>query len=301
MVPFPTIRKLVWNTVLETFNTGCIGYAKEAAYSLVLSFFPMLIFATALFAVLGQNYMGEIVETLQRILPAGSRSMVCNYLTEFFKNQPPRGLLLFSFLATIFPAAGLMATFTKAFDHIYSSKEQRGFWQEQLVVYLLVLALGLPILIATIATAMGTLLEKVIIRWMGDRPIFGTAWILGRWAIIWLTVLLIAMLLYHLAPSRTPAWRHIIPGAVLASVMWILLTIGFGAYVANYASYDRVYGSLGAGIVLLVWMYFTSLALMIGAVFNRQCELLLSPLAPFQPDAEVSKPTSGNLPKTEKL
>lgn len=308
MVPLNQLHKLLWSTVLDTFETNCIGYAKEAAYSLILSFFPMLLFATALFAIFGRDYSHEIMSTLQRVLPPDSRALVAGYLEDFFKNQPPAGLLWVAALATIFPAAGLMSTFSQAFDHIYDNTQRRSFWEDQLMVYVMVFVVGAPLLVATVATAGGTHFEHAITHWMGNKKIFGIAWVIGRWFIVWLTVMMIAMLLYRIGPSRTPAWRHVIPGAVLASTLWILLTLGFGAYVAHFTSYNRIYGSLGAGIILLVWMFFTSLVLMIGAVFNRQCEIQLSPLATSEaktpkskrPKKENSQNEKAKKPKGEK-
>ncbi|HMW01677.1 MAG TPA: YihY/virulence factor BrkB family protein [Acidobacteriota bacterium] len=272
MVPVSQLPHLLWKTIWDMFDKGCVGYAKEAAYSFILSFFPMLLFLTALFAILGRDYMGEILTTLRSVLPPHSHALIQEYIQAFFQNQPSLGILWATAIATLFPAAGLMGTFSKAFDHIYENPNRRSFWADQGISYLMVVIVGAPLLVATIATAAGTSFERMIVGKMGNEHIFSVAWFLGRWAIVFVTVMLIAMLLYHFGPSRTPAWRHIVPGAMLASFLWILLTLGFGAYVSNFGSYT-LYGSLAVPIILLVWMYFSALVMLIGAVFNRQCEI----------------------------
>jgi membrane protein len=301
------LPKLLWKTALDALDKDCIGYAKEAAYSFILSFFPMLIFGVAAFARFGRDNMHDILETLRRILPPNSYSLIESYLTQLFQGDPT-SLLWISFLVLLLPATGLVATISRALDRIYCIAPRRSFWREQGMSLGLVFVIGVPLLFATVAATIGAAIERVITRWSQGRVTFGSAWVAGRWGVIFATVFLIMVLLLRIAPSRAPRWGHILPGAVLGTFLWIVSTLGFGYYVTNFASYNRIYGSIGAGVVLLIWMYFTALVFLIGAVFNRQYALLeaelthVPPVSPFEDVADsplLADPPACDLEPTE--
>ncbi len=267
------LRNLLWKTTLDTLEYDCIGFAKEAAYSFVLTFFPLLLFFVAAFAALGSEQTGAILDALRRIMPPGTFSVVESYLQQLMQGRPGRVALL-SFVATLLPAIGLIATLSRALDRIYGISPRRSFWREQLLCLELVFVVGLPLVLASIAGVVGSHLEQLITRWSGGHVTFGYVWAAGRWFLVVLSVFLIQMLLYRLAPSRPPRWRHILPGAVFATTLWGLATLSFGIYVANFSAYGRIYGSIGTVIVLLVWMYVITFVFLVGAVFNRRLAIL---------------------------
>lgn len=295
MVFVVTTSKFFWKVFVDLLEKDCVGFAKEAAYSFILSFFPMLIFVVALFALLGRDSKTEVLQTLQQILPSSSFLLISEYVNQLFQTQPA-GLLSVSFVAMVLPATGLVATLAKALDRIYCVPQRRSFWSEQLTCIALVFIIGVPLLSATIAGIIGAYLERSAFSWLKLALFPRLLLSLGRWSVIFLTVFLIIVALYRIAPSRRIRWRHILPGAVLATLLWMISTYGFGLYVANFGSYNKVYGGLGAGIVLLVWMYVTSLVFLVGAVFNRQYEVFLSEKAqvgaPPSPFEDASPPSS---------
>lgn len=301
------LPKLLWKTTLDALDKDCIGYAKEAAYSFILTFFPMLLFAVAVFARVGRDNMYDILETLRRILPPSSYALVESYLRQLFQGES-NNLLWISFLVLLLPATGLIATFSKALDRIYCITPRRSFWREQGMSLGMVFIIGVPLLLATLAATIGAAIERTITYWSRGRVVFGSAWVAGRWGVIFAMVFLIMVLLLRITPSRAPRWGHILPGAVLGTLLWIVSTFGFGVYVTNFASYNRIYGSIGAGVVLLIWMYVTSLVFLIGAVFNRQYALLeaelthVPPVSPFEDVANsplLADPVSCDLEPTE--
>ncbi len=267
------LRRLLWKTALDTIEYDCIGFAKEAAYSFVLTFFPLLLFFVAAFAALGSEQTGAFLEGLRRIMPPGTFSVVESYLQQLMQGRPGQVALL-SFFATLLPAIGLIATLSRALDRIYAISPRRSFWREQLLCLELVFVVGLPLLLVSVAGVVGAHLEHLIARLSRGAMTFGYLWAIARWFFIVLSVFLIQMLLYRLAPSRPPRWRHILPGALFATTLWGLATLGFGFYVSNFSAYGRVYGSIGAVIVLLVWMYVIAFVFLVGAVFNRRLAIL---------------------------
>ncbi len=270
---FPRLSRLLWRTVLDTIEYDCVGFAKEAAYSFVLTFFPLLLFFVSAFAALGNEQIKLILESLRQIMPPGTFHVVETYLQQLMQGRPGQ-VALVSFFATLLPAVGLIATLSRALDRIYNISPRRSFWREQLLCLELVLVVGLPLVLASVAGVVGTHLEQLIVRLSGNAIKFGYVWAAARWVLIVLSVFLIQMLLYRLAPSRPPRWRHIVPGALFATTLWGLATLGFGVYVSNFSAYGRIYGSIGAVIVLLVWMYIIAFVFLVGAVFNRRLAIL---------------------------
>ena len=151
-----------------------------------------------------------------------------------------------------------------------SSPKRGDFLQERLIAISLVLMAGLPLTFSTILVAFGSRIETRALFYIGHEfgPLLLLLWGLIRWIIAILTSIAVIQLIYHNAVPRTQPWHSVLPGAVLATAMWLLSTAFFGWYLQRYADYSIIYGSLGVGIALLVWMYLISLVVLIGAEFN---------------------------------
>jgi len=139
-----------------------------------------------------------------------------------------------------------------------------------MIAFSLVILAGAPLTFATILVASGSRIERNILFHLNYE--FGLyvllMWTAIRWLIATLTSIAVIALIYHNAVPRTQPWHSVLPGATLATVLWFLSTALFGWYLQNYADYSIIYGSLGAAIALLVWMYIISLVILIGAEFN---------------------------------
>jgi len=163
-----------------------------------------------------------------------------------------------------------MISFMEGFRNAYQLPKTWGLVQERLISFSLVILAGLPMTFATILVAFGSRIETRLLFHIGHEfgPYVLLMWTAIRWAIALLTSIAVIALIYHNAVPRTQPWHSVIPGAVLATVMWFATTMLFGFYLQHYADYSVLYGSLGAGIALLVWMYMISLVVLIGAEFN---------------------------------
>ena len=147
-----------------------------------------------------------------------------------------------------------------------------GFWRERgIALYLVLLAL-IPLGFATLLVAFGDQVEN----WVQSetmhlfKPVVLLAWDAGRWLIALVTAIAIMALMYHHGMPKTQSWRRVLPGAVMAGVLWFPATLLFGWYVKDYATYNVVYGSLSAAIALLVWFYIVSIIVLLGAEMNAQ-------------------------------
>ncbi len=256
-------------SIWRAFEHDAFGTAKASAYSSLFTFFPALLVLGAVLATLsrGQVYLREISYALGTILPAGS-STVLAYLRG--STSRPVGLLITTSLLTIWSASGVIISWMDGFRRAYQLPKTWGLLQERAIAISLVLMAGLPLTFATILVAFGSRIETRILFHIGHEfgPLILLLWGAIRWAIAIMTSIAVIQLIYHNAVPRTQPWHSVLPGAVLATAMWLISTALLGWYLQHYADYSVIYGSLGVGIALLVWMYLISLVVLIGAEFN---------------------------------
>jgi membrane protein len=253
----------------RAFEHDAFATAKGAAYSSILTFFPFLLVLGSVMATVrrGEVYLREVSYALGRILPAGSATALA-YLRG--STNRPVGLLVTTSLLTMWTASGVIVSWMEGFRRAYQLPKTWGLLQERLIAISLVLMAGLPLTFSTILVAFGSRIETRALFYIGHEfgPLLLLLWGLIRWIIAILTSIAVIQLIYHNAVPRTQPWHSVLPGAVLATAMWLLSTAFFGWYLQRYADYSIIYGSLGVGIALLVWMYLISLVVLIGAEFN---------------------------------
>src|SRR5947209_4092173 len=253
----------------RAFQHDSFAIAKASAYSSILTFFPALLVVGSLLATSrkGAPYLREISYALSRILPAGSNTAL-NYLHGAARR--PFGLLVMTSLLTLWTASGVMISWMEGFRRCYELPKTWGLLKERLIAFSLVILAGIPMTFATILVAFGSRIETRILFHIGHE--FGffvlLMWMAIRWIIATLTSIAVIALIYHNAVPRTQPWHSVLPGATLATGMWFGATMLFGWYLNRYADYSIIYGSLGVGIALLVWMYMISLVVLVGAEFN---------------------------------
>lgn len=273
-------------SIWRAFEHDAFGTAKASAYSSIFTFFPALLVLGSVLATLhrGEVYNREISYALGTILPAGS-STVLAYLRG--SAHRPVGLLISTSLLTIWSASGVIISWMDGFRRAYQLPKTWGIIQERMIAISLVLMAGIPMTFSTILVAFGSRIEMRILFYIGHEfgPLILLAWGAIRWAIAIMTSIAVIQLIYHNAVPRTQPWHSVLPGAVLATFMWLLSTALFGWYLQHYADYSVIYGSLGVGIALLVWMYLISLVVLIGAEFNA----MLFPRALKAPPPQIVK------------
>jgi len=256
-------------SIWRAFEHDAFAIAKASAYSSIFTFFPALLVLGSVMATVkrGEVYLREISYALGTILPAGS-STALSYLRG--SEDRPVGLLISTSLLTIWSASGVIISWMDGFRRAYQLPKTWGLVQERLIAISLVFMAGLPLSFATILVAFGSRIEMRILFLLGHEfgPLILLLWGAIRWSIAILTSIAVIQLIYHNAVPRTQPWHSVLPGAVLSTVMWLLSSALFGWYLQHYTDYSVIYGSLGVGIALLVWMYLISLVVLIGAEFN---------------------------------
>lgn len=259
------LRVAFWRAfVHDSFAT-----AKASAYSSILTFFPVLLIVGSGLANWrkGGPYLREISYALGSILPAGSNT-VLNYLRGASKH--PVGFLFTTSLITLWTASGVMISWMEGFRRCYELPKTWGLVKERVIAFSLVIFALVPMTFSTLLVAVGSKFETRLLSYID--PDFSVyillLWGMIRWGIATLTSISVIALIYHNAVPRTQPWHSVIPGSVLATVLWFSVTVGFRAYLQRFGDFATIYGSLGAGMALLVWMYMISLVVLVGAEFN---------------------------------
>ena len=256
-------------SIWRAFEHDAFGTAKASAYSSIFTFFPTLLVLGSVLAALsrGQVYLREISYALGTILPAGS-SAALSYLRG--STDRPVGLLFTTSLLTVWSASGVIISWMEGFRRAYQLPKTWGLLKERVIAISLVIMTGLPLTFSTILVAFGSRIETRVLFHIGHEygPLILLLWGLIRWIIAIMTSIAVIQLIYHNAVPRTQPWHSVLPGAVLSTAMWLISSALFGWYLQHYVDYSVIYGSLGVGIALLVWMYLISLVVLIGAEFN---------------------------------
>ena len=270
--------RLLRRSLVSAFNDNCLGTAKGAAYSALLSFFPVLTSAATILVESRARFVSNTIERgLSRIVPPGSESLVVQQFR--ISGSRPTALLVFAGLISLWAASGVIKSLIQGFQAAYHVPRDRSFLRGNLVAIALVLLAAMPLIGATMLIVFGGQVERIVLNSMKVDPLltpltWGWEMVsrLARWTVAFLTTVLVTTLLYYFGPNRRQRWAMVWPGAALATVLWMLATSGFAWYARNIANYNVMYGSIGAGIALLVWMYVMALVALIGCEFNAEYE-----------------------------
>ena len=253
----------------RAFIHDAFAIAKASAYSSILTFFPALVILGSVLASWrkGAPYLREISYALGSILPAGSNT-VLNYLKGAGKH--PVGFLVTTSVITLWTASGVMISWMEGFRRCYELPKTWGLVKERLIAFLLVVFALVPMTFATILVAVGSKFEIRLLPYVDPdfSPYVLLLWGAIRWLIATLTSIAVVALIYHNAVPRTQPWHSVIPGAVFGTLVWFTVTVGFRYYLQHFGDFTTIYGSLGVGMALLVWMYLISLVVLVGAEFN---------------------------------
>lgn len=270
---------LLHHASIGLYEHGCLGIAKGAAYSGLLSFFPIL---TTLASILVQAQAEAVSRTIAHLLydvvPPGSEDVVRTLFVAH--GQRPRWLLIGAVILSVWAASGSVMSLLEGFRAVYRIPHGRPFVKERGMAMLLVFTSALPVLGASALIVFGRRGESALVEWLGLlRGAELRGWIaLAGQALRFLlaigAIVLATALMYYIGPNRKQSFRQVIPGAMLATFLWLIATLGFSLYVSHIVNYNLLYGSVGAGLALLVWMYVLSVVMLFGCEFNAAREAL---------------------------
>jgi membrane protein len=238
------------------------------AYYWLFSLFPMLLFLTALLAYIHKPALFDsLFEYLQTVLPRDAYSLLRTTFNTIVK-RPRSGLASFGVLLTVWAASAGMESLINALNVAYDIPRGRGWWQDKWLSIWLTLGLAAFVTTALVLLFFGGVIGNQIAAGFGYGALFQTVWALLRWGVIVLFIFLALELTYYLAPNVKQPWRATTPGALFALVSWLLISWGFKHYVARFGNYNATYGALGGVMILMIWLYLTGVAILIGGEIN---------------------------------
>lgn len=266
------LGKRVWS---EIQKDEIFGRAAQLAYYFLLALFPLLLFLTSVIGVILGSQLElrqSLFNYLGKVLP-GSASQLVNTTMVEVSNSSGGGKIAFGILAALWAASNGMGAITEALNIAYDVKESRPWWRTRLTAIGLTVALSVLIISALTLVLYGGRIGEYVAGSYGFGGAFTTSWKILQWPIVLAFVLLSFALIYYFAPDvRRQKWIFITPGAVIGVTLWLLVSFSFRLYLHFFDSYSKTYGALGAVIVLMLWLYLTGAAILIGGEVNSEIE-----------------------------
>ena len=281
---------LLRRAFMAAYEDNCFGIAKGAAYSFMLSLFPVLTaLASILIHVRAQAVVHVMATFIAQVVPPGTEDLILSRLPE----HPARNLSLpvVALLVSLWAGSGAMISLMEGFQAAYRIPSSRPFLKQRAMAIFLILIAAVPAVAASLLIIFGDRSTRTFLHWIRGTPEVSEistpvelAWRIGRYVVAFCTTTLVTGLLYYFGPNYRPEMKRaagkarsrfvrVWPGAFLFTVLWLIATAGFAWYVGHRISaYNLFYGSIGAVIVLLIWLYLVACIALLGCEFNAERE-----------------------------
>jgi membrane protein len=267
----------------------CMGLAQEVAYSWMLAFFPAVAFFLGLLGVL------HLYDQLQSFLAPISPHGVIHFIEGLQKDSKGGAsvtALVLGGAGATWAASGAMGSVIKAVNRAYDRMETRAFWKVRLTAIVLVLLASATILVLAVLIVFGGPIGQAIADKAGFGGAFTLAWSIARWPIAFVAVLLLFGLIYYYAPNvEHRRWQWVTPGSFVGALLWLALSGLFTVYVTFAGSYSKTYGSLAAGVILMLWLNYSAWAILFGTELNAELERQADVRAAGGERAGLTKPS----------
>jgi membrane protein len=269
---------LLRRTFLASFDDGLWSLAKGAAYSALLSFFPVLASAAAILVQVKAEFVQEYLEKfLATVLPPGTEDVVTYQFTSM--GQRPFTVLVIAALLSLWAASSVVKSLIDGFNAAYRVPRNRSVVGHIGMGLMLVIFAVIPLIGTSSLLLFGEQIESWVLNLMKVDPILNPLapwwamfWRLMRYVVTFGGMVSLTGILYYYGPYRKQRWAGVWPGAILATLLWWAATYGFGYYVRKFANYNVLYGGVATSIALLSWMYMVAAIALIGCEFNAEAE-----------------------------
>ena len=264
------------------FEDDILSTAAQVAFYFSFALFPLLLFLVSLFGIIlesAEDFRAELFFYLRQIMPGSAYELVQKTIREVTENSSG-GKLTIGLLIALWSASAGIDSLRTALNSVYSLEEKRAWWKTKLLSIVLTFALTMLVLVAVGIVFYGWKFLSLLLNTINlpiPSPIF---LMILQWIVVLVVLLLIFDLIYNFLPKyKNFNWVWITPGAVTGIILWLLLSYAFRLYLSFFNSYDRTYGSLGAVIILMLWLYLTALVILMGGVINAALQEFTDPQA----------------------
>ena len=266
-----TIKSIVQSVVENDF----FGMASEMGFMLCIGICPFMLFLTALFGWIGKHtFMNSIFIFMQNIVPSDALNVINTVLNEIFFYSKGGLVAIIGFCITLFLSTNTMAIVAKGLNRAYKVKETRNFLYSRLLALVMVFVHTLVLFLSITTIVFGKVIVKFLVAYIGMTQHLANIMLFVRWPIAFLTLFVLAYLSYYILPDLTgheklrrhSAW----PGSIFFCISWLLGSWGFSIYINNLHTYNFVYGTIAGFAIMMMWMYYTSILILIGGEINSQ-------------------------------
>ena len=264
--------ELLKRTARETQNDNGVGLAAQLAYYFFLALFPALLFMLALVSFFPVSDLpGRLAGHLARVAPPEVATIIRDQLAQLWQSRHG-GLLTFGFIAALWSSSAALVALIDSLDRVYDVEDSRPWWKQRLTAILLTLGLAVFMLASATLVLAGPELARLVVERAGLGNAFEWTWRIVQWPLVFVLVASGIGLVYHFAPDVEQDFVWLTPGSVVATLLWLAASLGFRLYVVNFGAYNQTYGAIGAVMVLLVWLYLSALAVIVGGELNAEIE-----------------------------
>ena len=267
--------ELIRRTVVDTFEDGVPGLAAQLAFYFLLALFPALLFLVSLLAYLPvEAAIANVVQRLQPFLPRDVITLVQSEIDKLLQGSE-RSLLTFTIAGAVWSSSSALTAVITTLNRAYDIEEFRPWWRTRLIAIALSMTLAVFVVLAFALVVGGSDLAGAVALWLGAGEVFETLWGIVQWPVALFFVVFAIDLVYYFAPNADTRWVWISPGSLVATALWLLTSIGFKLYLQHVSNVAIVHGALGSVIVLLLWLYLSGFAILIGAELNAEIDRAL--------------------------
>lgn len=268
-VSWTELIRRTWN---ESIEDDILGLAAQMSYYFFLALFPAILFLLALASFFP---LGNLTDDLGRAAGPFVSSQVLELIQEQMRrlaNSESGGLLTFGVLGALWSSSAAMVSIASALNQAYDIEEGRAWWRVRLVAIGLTIGVAIVVLVALALVLLGPTWAEAVGRATGLGAPLTWTWLVLQWPVIFALVSTALGLVYYFGPDAEQDWAWITPGAVAGTLLWLAVSLVFKEYVTRFTDYNAAYGSVGAVIVLMLWFYVSSLAILVGAELNAEIE-----------------------------
>jgi membrane protein len=264
--------ELLKRTVKEAGDDDCLGLAAQLAYYFFLALFPAVLFIIALASFFPlTNFINDIVTALRPIAPGEVLTLLEDQLRRI-SDTDSGGILTLGILGAIWSSSAAVVAIMGSLNRAYDIEEGRPWWKVRLTAIGLTIALALLLVISFTLIVVGPAIAAKLASQLHLGAAFQWTWTIVQWPVAFALVATAVGLVYYFAPDAEQDWAWITPGAVLGTLLWVLVSLGFKFYASHFADYNATYGTIGGVIVLMLWFYISGLAILLGAEMNAEIE-----------------------------
>ena len=266
------VGPLIRATTKETLADNIMGLAAQTAYYFFFSLFPLFLFAAPLLSLIGDKrvMIEGVMSRLAGTLPGDAIDLVRGVVQDVVLAESAPGLMSIGALLAAWAGSNIFSGLIDALNRAYDVEEGRTWWRKRLLALASVITAGLVLLTATAIMLGGEQVTEWLARQLGLGALAVMMWKTLQYPLAFALLVATAWMIYYFLPNIRQDRTQVLVGAIVATLLWILVTLLFRAYVVNFGSYSKTYGTVGGVIALLTWMYLSMLVLLIGGELNAE-------------------------------